>query len=150
MRLESQNQICHHWKLRQAIAEAITATYFLLVVTEYLRSHHQSSYSNILPLTFKTILHNFVSKGKQLSFKHLFCRIYQFFLVKLLFNGQYFHLWKLPRLSMLNCSPCKRNLPFSFQGFLPYTQVKAAQRNRHTAENQTLPLPTPRFSLQRR
>lgn len=60
-----KKQISHHCKLHQATAQLITGMDFLLIVSKFLKSQHQSSDHNILPVKFAAIFQKkIISEGK--------------------------------------------------------------------------------------
>lgn len=48
--------------MQQAVAQLTRAMHFFLVVTTFLKSHHQSSYSTILWVSLEAILQKFKRK----------------------------------------------------------------------------------------
>lgn len=85
-----KEQIFHHCKMQQAVAQLTRAMHFFLIVTTFLKSHHQSSYSTILWVSLEAILQKF--KRKLAGFWIFILQNSSgFFCKETFFNGQYLH-----------------------------------------------------------
>lgn len=124
--------------MQQAVAQLTRAMHFFLIVTTFLKSHHQSSYSTILWVSLEAILQKF--KRKLAGFWIFILQNSSgFFCKETFFNGQYLHFQNnQPIFLPLLCQSLtvslllgKENLPFCFQGFPPHSR---ALKEHHVAQ----------------